>query len=708
MRLTLRTMLAYMDGLLEPDDAEEIGQKLEQSQFASDLLHRTRDAMRRLRLAAPGLTDEGPGLDPNTVAEYLDNTLHDHRVPDFEKVCLESDVHLAEVASCHQILTLVLGEAAEIGPQSRQKMYQLPHLPASDDASQDSQAQAEAEPPVQTEPPLVDRKPRIRPLVPAYLREPRRPRRLVRAVGALVLVGCFAVLVLIASGQFEAGTPLGNLLFEPPQQTARQDKSDPQNPASPTTESESPKRTLPKESTEPADPEAPSPEVPASVEPAPEEPLPDVDPVVEPEQPATEVTLVEPPIETPAETAEQPDETPAPDQEPPARPATPMGRFMSDNGMVLLRYDSEPAAWQRIAAESILVSGQPLVALPTYNPKATLSIAGSSVNLQLLGGSRIELLAGKGQTPPGLAVNFGRVLVMPLAEADTQLRLVLGKREGAVTFADAESVLAMRVTPTYVPGSDAKEGTVVTTAQLYAQSGRLLWKDGTGEGKAIPIPTKSLLTLDENPPQDAVAVGQPPDWIRTDTVSPLDRGASATLAQSLQFDRPAGLGLLELNEHRRKEVVWLATRCLAYVGQFDRMATILNDPDHKLDWPDYLGELRAAATRDEESAEAIRQALQKHYSDQAPALSRMLYGYTNADLEAGQDRVLVEHLADETLAARVLSFWNLKQITGLGLFYKPEQTAAKRKQSIQKWNERLRANQIRIKQEQAPTSPPPE
>ena len=86
MRLTLRTLLAYLDDVLDPNDKEQLAQKIESSDFAKDLVHQTRDSVRRLRLSAPQVIGTGMAMDPNTVAEYLDNALPPEQVGDYERI----------------------------------------------------------------------------------------------------------------------------------------------------------------------------------------------------------------------------------------------------------------------------------------------------------------------------------------------------------------------------------------------------------------------------------------------------------------------------------------------------------------------------------------------------------------------------------------------------------------------------------------------
>ena len=124
MRLTLRTLLAYLDDTLEPLEIKTIGQKVAESETAQELIARIKQATRRRRITTPPAT--GPNsFDPNMVADYLDSELSSEHVAELEKICLESDVHLAEVASCHQILTLVLGEPATVPPTAKERMYGL-------------------------------------------------------------------------------------------------------------------------------------------------------------------------------------------------------------------------------------------------------------------------------------------------------------------------------------------------------------------------------------------------------------------------------------------------------------------------------------------------------------------------------------------------------------------------------------------------------
>ena len=122
MRLTLRTLLAYLDDRLLPANAKELGQKIAKSPFATELVERIREVKRRRRLAMP----DKPVvmIDANLIAEYLDDQLTPELVARIEKEVLASDAMLAEVASAHEILGL-LSDPVTVEPRLRDRLYAL-------------------------------------------------------------------------------------------------------------------------------------------------------------------------------------------------------------------------------------------------------------------------------------------------------------------------------------------------------------------------------------------------------------------------------------------------------------------------------------------------------------------------------------------------------------------------------------------------------
>ena len=106
MRLTLRTLLAWLDDTLPPKDVARIGRQLHRSKFAQDLSRRIRRVVRQRRLTVPGMGTNTP-IDSNIIGAYLDNSLPGDQTSAVESLALNSDVHLAEIAACHQILSLL-------------------------------------------------------------------------------------------------------------------------------------------------------------------------------------------------------------------------------------------------------------------------------------------------------------------------------------------------------------------------------------------------------------------------------------------------------------------------------------------------------------------------------------------------------------------------------------------------------------------------
>jgi hypothetical protein len=370
-----------------------------------------------------------------------------------------------------------------------------------------------------------------------------------------------------------------------------------------------------------------------------------------------------------------------------------VARFTSTGQDVLLKYDAPNSIWRRVLPEEFLTASQPLLTLPTYRSRIDVFDAGATI--ELFNGTRIEILRAGPEAPPsigtlGIDISYGRLIINPLAQAGARLRVVAGAHTGILTLANAESIAAFEVTRSHVPGTDPEKVLSRAMTRFFVAKGSASWEENGRPAARLNGPAG--VALDGGPSTPTAEV---PKWVTANTVNELDQRAALAVSQALPAERSASLALNEMAEDRRKEVRYLAARCLGYLGQFDPLVLALDDPDYRVAWPDYYDELKDAIARGPETAAAIRQSLEKKFTNDAPALNRMLWGYTDRDLEGGEDSRLVKYLDHEVLAYRVLAFSNLREITHEGLYYRPEAPAAKRQQPVQRWKQEQQVGKIR-------------
>ena len=132
-------------------------------------------------------------------------------------------------------------------------------------------------------------------------------------------------------------------------------------------------------------------------------------------------------------------------------PPEPLGQLLSSDQVLLS--NNPTSGWTRVGANQMLVPQQ-LLALPTYRAKVVLT---AGVALEILGGTRVELLGSSPQELPGIRVLYGRVVLMPLAKAGTRLRVAFGDHAGTITFVDAESIAALEVHNLPAPGTNPED-----------------------------------------------------------------------------------------------------------------------------------------------------------------------------------------------------------------------------------------------------------
>jgi len=635
MRLTLRTLLAWLDDTLAPGEVKDIGQQVAESPFAQELVERIHKVARRRRLTVPKESGED-GTDPNLVASYLDNMLEPEGVNEYEKICLTSDVHLAEVASVHQILSLI-GQKAKVPDEARDRMYKLVRgREAAGAGAGAAKAAAPAAAVAAAGPPRA--RPRPARAAPAEASSPwptsdliRRPW-LERFGPALAVVG---LIVLLCVGAWKSVGPREDEL-------ARNDRPAPARPVEP-----------------------PPPPV-AEPEPAPKP---------EPEK------APEPTPEKAAKAEEPKEDDAAPDR--PLAPGQGVGVVGKADG-VLLRFGAADQRWEALPARAPLKPDDRLVGLPPF--RAPLQ----------LGTARVELLRESEIRPrvpeAGLAGQFelvrGRVVVRA-EEPDRPIGVVFaGKLLKLAAAAD---------TPIGLERADHRQAgdpEPIPILRIYLPEGKATLTAGSAR-EALAGPA----SLQFRPPGTFQEKGREPApaWVTGAAPSPAEKRAGAEFAALFGTNEPPKAVLAQaILKDQEKEVRQLALTALGLIGEAALVVEALSTRDDPTIRRAATAVLRSALTQTPEAAREAHESLQEFFRDpkQATLVEKLLVGYTAKEARDEKTfETLVKELQSPDVGIRELAIDNLRSLTDRDrMGYNPDQPEGP---GLKAWQDLLKQKNLR-------------
>ena len=725
MRLTLRALLAWMDENLPPTDAEVISQKIAESELATNLKNQIQSVVRIPYLPASIILDSTPLGDPNAAAEYLDNCMSAEETIEYEKHCIHSDVVLAEVASCHQILTMVLGEPAEVDVELRRKVYAMKDRYFVEEEEDEAPAVARVMEELTQEMSASERN-----SVPAAASSPWKPRLIRALVGAAVLLFLFWCV-----GRLLPETMPGRLAAKllPFPAVVKENGANSEEKVEGSTEKE-PGKEIPEPleaaKGKPTVGEAdegksavPGGETSAGTENPREMPKPEDDPIFDPKISAFPSETPEPKKEngteeTPGRKVEFPGVLPASETEnkSPAEtfpgvkpvpetltvktseteaPAVPairrvqpprrVGRVESDRTQVLTEYNPREKTWTRMSPQVGVNTDTTLVSFPPYRP--VISCA-QQLEVVLAGASQLRVEQRESVAEPVLEMDYGRFLVQTYESEDGDfpgaVTAVFPSYNGTLIFAKENSRVAIEVFRQGNLGVNPENPGIPVFIHVYVLDGVVVVQPANGE--PVAISAGSFVQLSKEP-LDPTRSGAPA-WVRPPELSASEAQAAAVLAEALGIGQIIERELFEQTDNRNRDVAWLATQCLGQLGNFQPLVTSLIKPEYNKYWNDCIEELRRAALRSAEQASDVRQAFER-YTQQGKRLFKMLWAYPPPRMLLVDASVLVESLGDEDLSVRVLAHWNLSQFFRgeKPINYKPDSSVAQRATGIQRWRD---------------------
>ncbi|MFM1905123.1 MAG: hypothetical protein RLZZ440_3023 [Planctomycetota bacterium] len=691
MRLTLRTLLAWIDDVLPPGERDELAAKVAESPVAPKLVERIREAIEDPH-AAPPAGDSGPD-DPNAVAEYLDNVLPVDQLEGFERRCLESPTHLAEVAACHRLLAEAARGAEQLAaPESESRRTLIRRVAAAlaheavEPEAIDSEAAAAAVAIATAE------------QAPVAAIE-TRPIHEERASVWAWLAAAAAVALLVVLGGLLARaiwpaprSPVGEL-------AARNAHSAPE--------------AVPADDA-PAEPAAPLPAAPVSgneVAAAPQAAIaPAAPPVAQPAvPPAAAVPLPEMAIAGEAASAQAAagdDPEVEPTGEPAAsEPAVARARVAAGDPL-LRRMAAADARWQPSLAGEPLTDGDSLLAAAVSYPV----IERGDLRIRLLPGTQ-AMLATDPDGTPRIEILFGRGVVWTDAAAGAAVGVAAGGLTGRVPLGTRQP-LGIEVQLVHEPGDDPRLVPPGQRAMIYATGGVDWHQAGAGPPLAgiaatQPLPPRSSLGWTSSSADQAgldLDQGEP-RWLRQQ--KPDDRpsqAAGAAIAACLA-KVPAGGSAVDavqdLARDLRPEIRMAAASTLASLGDFDELVRLLAadtaaNPLREGQWRALVADtIPLALGRGANAAARLEAAFLAHGpAGRGPELYRLACGFKPADLAAVGSEEVLAALDDPQLAVRRFAAVGLEQAVGDAeslARYRPDRAAGANQKGIAWWQARIKA-----------------
>jgi hypothetical protein len=728
MRLTLRTLLAWLDGVLPDGEQQELGAKVSSSVVATHLVDRIRTAVGRTAIGAPKTDGRGLTEDPNSVAEYLDNTLCSDQLEAFERICIESELHLAEVAACHGLLaelardpTVQHGLHGDERQRIQQRLWGLlaglkdraatehEATKSAGDGHHESRETAHA-----IRDAVAASTAARGPTAAAVHRVADPQRQSVRpAAGRSSLSAWAAAAVAVALLLTLAGVLAWSLLggnltgaggresqevasLEPPPPAPAVENANPPPEASVATGA-----TTEVPPAQPAEEAAP-PAQPVAVVTA-------VEPLNDPAVPPAAMAAVQAAAEAPPAAAPQGAEQAASS----AEPQDAVG-FVGGEGVLLhLTVSSETTAWSFFPVGSPLQNREDLLVPPAFQPE--LHVRG--VTIRLLPETR-AVLSLDADGVPRIEVVFGRA-VARASRADARLGITAGGLLGTVD-AGLLNPVAIEAQLDRFPGADPASTSPLVRSRIYAASRGLAWRQTAAGGLPVERPLEGIdaqgmldagmsLEWSSNGPGRVAVVRNRvlPSWIESG-VRPerLEKLAGEALAAKVAATAPLARALRELAADKRAENRMLAASTLALIGEFDDLIEQLSaeSPGRKLEqrqWsqlqnttvPLALARGGNAATRLYDSF------VNRGPHGKADVIWAMARGFTDEELVAGADRTLVEALDDPSLVVRRYASKALIDITQPTAVdrtrYRPDGQPDMRREGVLWWKNQLEKGQIR-------------